>query len=492
MTFANRTSAYESWLIDSGVEISKKIQITDLRSQNQGRAVLAIDDIDEDEELFKIPRSLTINAYNCSLLKENESIREKLLQLPQWEALILVLLYEWKVKGDTSPWFPYLQVLPIYAEQNLVFNQLIYWNAEELDMLKPSYIIKRIGVDSAEKMFNEMQHLLNECIGEVTQGDFINVASLIMSYSFDVDNVGNEKHEEDVEDEDVEVDTEESSEKCPVEDALYLKSMVPLADTLNADTHAHNSSLMYSDEFLIMRSIKKISKNEQVFNSYSHHPNAEILRRYGYVEPNGSAHDFAEISMADISRQFTSTDEFDTVIQCLKQIEEEEEENFLLDSYDCFVAGEVIFELIFVVQLLDVIFKVHQENQFLNHSEDVILKGVKRIFKKCYQLLESKKVTEGFLSKFKTILEDRLSQYPANLIASSKTDLGVNTRQQQARTVLISEIKSLKKCLDVDEIFFSGDEKYTTIKDDKLLKNILSKSIREGEASHQRKKQKTM
>lgn len=490
MTFAQRTSAYESWLIDSGVEISKKVQIADLRAQNQGRAVVAIEDIEEDEELFRIPRSLLINACNCSLLKENESTKEQLMQLPQWKALILVLLYEWKVKGDSSPWLPYFQVLPINDNGNYSLNQLIYWSAEELNMLKPSYIIKRVGADSAKRMFNEMKELLAMHIGEVGQSEFNDVASLIMSYSFDVDKIKNEDDDEDEEED--EGDIGGSSELCPVETSLYLKSMVPLADTLNADTHAHNASLMYSDDYLIMRSIKNISKGEQVFNSYSQHPNSEILRRYGYVEPHGSVHDFAEISLLDISRQFGAGDKFDTVIKNFKRIQEEEEEVFVLDSYDCFVAGEVIFELIFVIQLLEVVFKVDQENGFLDDSKESIFKGVKRIFKKCYQLLESKRLTEGFLLRYQRILEYRLSQYPTNLQVEVEEYQSVDTKEQQSKVVLVSEIKSLKKCLDVNKMFLSGDERYTTIKDDKLLKNILRKSFSEGETSRQRKKQKTI
>lgn len=492
MTFANRTSAYLSWLVDSGVSISKKVQIADLRAQNQGRAVVAIEDIEEDEELFRIPRSLLINACNCSLLNDNASITEKIMQLPQWEALILVVLYEWKVKGESSLWFPYFQVLPVNDENNYTLNQLIYWSSEELALLKPSFIINRVGVDSAERMFSGMSDLLSLCIGEVSQEEFNAVASLIMSYSFDVDKVKSKDNVAEEEDEDDEDDEEESSEMCPIEEAKYLKSMVPLADTLNADTHAHNASLMYSDDFLIMRSIKKICKDEQVFNSYSQHPNAEILRRYGYVEPTGSVHDFAEISMTDLSRQFEPADKLDTAVRCLKQIQEEEGEAFLLDSYDCFASGEVIFELIFVVQLLDVIFKVDQENDFLSDSEEVIFKSVKRMFKKCYQLLESKKLTDGFLLKYKAILEDRLSQYPKEVQADLGKDVNIETREQQAKVVLMSEAASLKMCLDVDKVFFSGEAKYSTIKDDKLLKNILSKSFSVDETSRQRKKHKTV
>ena len=44
-----------------------------------------------------------------------------------------------------------------------------------------------------------------------------------------------------------------------------------------------------------MRSTKLIVKNEQIYNTYGDLPNADLLRRYGYVIP-GSRDDVVEIS----------------------------------------------------------------------------------------------------------------------------------------------------------------------------------------------------
>jgi len=43
-----------------------------------------------------------------------------------------------------------------------------------------------------------------------------------------------------------------------------------------------------------MRSIKPISKGEQIYNTYGNLPNSDLLRRYGYVLP-GSKDDVVEI-----------------------------------------------------------------------------------------------------------------------------------------------------------------------------------------------------
>jgi N-lysine methyltransferase SETD6 len=57
-----------------------------------------------------------------------------------------------------------------------------------------------------------------------------------------------------------------------------------------------------------MRSIKPIAKNEQIYNTYGNLPNADLLRRYGYVIP-GSRDDIVEISAETIIEVVSSCTE---------------------------------------------------------------------------------------------------------------------------------------------------------------------------------------
>lgn len=482
MNFTSKTELFEEWLADSGAELSTKIRVADLRDMGQGRAVVATEDIEEDEELFKLPRSLLINAENCSLVLDKVSLKETLSALGQWQALILLVFYDWKVKGDQSRWYPYFQILPVNDQDNYIFNQLMYWTPLELELLIPSFVIRRIGKESAKRLYDEMKDLLTEYIGEVSQAEFNDVATLIMSYSFDVDRINSEADNIEAEEE------EGGNDDCPVKDSHYFKSMVPLADTINADTHAHNAILMYSDEYLIMRSISKIPKGAQIFNSYSQHPNSEILRRYGYVEKDGSAYDFAEISQNEISTYFDRNQKFEKVMDCVKLVEEEKEENFVLDTYDFFVSGEVIPEFIFLIQLLVVIFEVDKNNAFLESSPEIVKEGIKRIYEKCYQLIDSKKLTEGFLAAYKSILKERLSQYPSDIETFSGSQ---SRRPDQAKIVLKSEVTSLKNCLQVEKVFFEGEEKYTEIDGANLLRDILSNSFFKDDSNRPLKRLKS-
>lgn len=57
-----------------------------------------------------------------------------------------------------------------------------------------------------------------------------------------------------------------------------------------------------------MRSIRPIQKDEQIYNTYGNLPNADLLRRYGYVIP-GSQDDLVEISTEIIIEVVSSHNE---------------------------------------------------------------------------------------------------------------------------------------------------------------------------------------
>ena len=57
-----------------------------------------------------------------------------------------------------------------------------------------------------------------------------------------------------------------------------------------------------------MRSIRPIPQNEQIYNTYGNLPNADLLRRYGYVIP-GSRDDLVEVSTEIIIEVVSSHNE---------------------------------------------------------------------------------------------------------------------------------------------------------------------------------------
>lgn len=548
--FEKFTDNFSNWLKERGIQINPKLKLEDLREQNQGRGLVAVEDIKEDQVLFSLPRSVTICVDNCTLIKDRPDLKEKLMKLNHWDSLIIVLLYEIKVVGEKSPWIDYFNILPINDEQNYVFNQLMFWSPEELKHLSPSLITERIGRDLAEAMYRKLHPKIVvhdfkiDQLGEVSLDEYHKIASLIMSYSFDVErpefvgkfDQGQDSDLDDYEDDDDNddnddddntndnpesngkparvvstnanvSDTEEnglsnitlSSDKTDVgtfpstDDEVegnilndgFFKSMVPLADMLNADTTKHNASLFYTKLELIMKSVKPIKKGQQVYNTYSDHPNSEILRRYGYVEIRGSKYDFGEIPLSLIKKFFIETQSMspslvDEVLSIMNQIvhddEEDEMVDIVLDSYDCFKTGEVIIELIFVIQVLTIISALNLLKSMEHLKYESKFAFVNRILKKCYQLIESKKLTKIFLSNYKKILSSRIDQYPEIATISFNDNMMLN-REKMAGVVLKSEYQSLVNCLNIDKAFNTDNGPYKFIEDDKLIKNIVKKNF---------------
>lgn len=512
-SFADRTDNFSKWLVDQKVTLSPKVALKDLRDQNQGRGLVAVEDIGVDEVLFTIPRTACINVDNCTLVKDKPELKDKLMTLNHWDSLIIVLLYEIKVVKQSN-WIPYFNILPINDEENYVFDQLMFWSDVELESLNPSLITERIGKDLAAGMYKKLHPKITvEEFGLTSVADFSleeynKIASLIMSYSFDMERLEflaknkrkNEEEEDDDEYEEVDIEdsknhaSEPTQERIPTDDETeknilndgFFKTMIPLADSLNADTTRHNASLMYVEKDLVMKSIKPIKKGYQVYNTYSDHPNSEILRRYGYVEIIGSKHDFGEIPLAVIKKVFLDTKTIsesflNELLSIINEIIARDTDNELvdivLDSYDCFISGEVILELIFIIQVLTILVAINllKSMEHLRYESKYTL--ILRIFKKCYQLIESKKLTKLFLSNYRKILNLRLLSYPdiANKAFNNDQKI-ILSRELMANIVLKSEYQSLTNCLDEDKVF-SRDEKYAFIDDDKLIRNIVKKKF---------------
>ncbi|CAI5760063.1 unnamed protein product [Candida verbasci] len=472
-TFDELTDNFETWLIENGVIINPKIKIHNFSNIDLGRGLIATDNLESNEILFKIPKNIIFNMKNNSLIVKYPKLYSKLLNINPWKSLIIVLYYEFK-NNQNSFWFNYLKILPDSISD---FNQLIFWSPGELKSLRPSCILDRIGYDSATEMYDKILKIMEEfAIPEFDKDVFTFekyniIATLIQSYSFDLN------EEQDDEDENGDENEEEKEEEESI------KSMIPLADTLNADTNLNNAKLFNEGkEYLVMKSIKPIFKDEQIFNTYSDHPNSEILRRYGYVEPQGSKFDFGEIPISLIKDFFVekydiTVEYLNSVFKFIKMICNDEEDDdekieLILDTYDCFKNNQVIIELIFLIQILTIILKIKDEI-------NIEFNQINKIFKKCYQLIEMKRITKEFIINFESILQKRLDQYPD--IAKEPSENSNNIlfdRFKMAEVVLKSEYQSISNCKNninktIEKVI--GDCK--VIADLKLIRSILKKKI---------------
>ncbi|KAJ4302737.1 Ribosomal lysine N-methyltransferase 4 [Kalmusia sp. IMI 367209] len=291
--FNEATHVFLDWLKRSGAEISPKIQLKDLRNVQAGRGVVTTQDINEDEVLFRIPRSAVLSVENSIL--SNEIPKATFDHLGPWLSLILVMLYEY-LNNDASNWAPYFRILP--SE----FNTLMFWQEDELAELQASAVVHKIGRQSADETFkSQLIPVIKEFAEVIFAGDtraperaaemespenvqlMHKMGSLIMAYAFDVEPAQSQK----------EVDEEGYASED--EDEALPKGMVPMADMLNADADRNNARLFYEESSLSMKALKAIKAGEEIFNDYGPLPRSDLLRRYGYITDNYAQYDVVEI-----------------------------------------------------------------------------------------------------------------------------------------------------------------------------------------------------
>lgn len=327
-----------------GASFHSDLSITDLRSRNAGRGIIATADIPADTDLFVIPRDYGISVETSELRQKLPSLfateddnedemvedaEDAMTELPKpWLDLILVLLYEYFHREDhassrSTRWKAYWDVLP---ED---FNTLMFWSENEMSALQASASRGKVGKDTADRMFRRKilpvvtRHedvFYPEDAQRLGEKDLLILAhrmgSLIMAYAFDLENEKGD--EEDEEGEDGWAEDREGT---------MAMGMVPMADMLNADAE-FNAHLEHGEKELTMKSLRLIKKGEEVLNYYGPLPNSDLLRRYGYTSAKHARYDVVEISWDLITKSM------EDVLGSLPAVEVEEgelEESFVLE-----------------------------------------------------------------------------------------------------------------------------------------------------------------
>ncbi|ANB11485.1 Rkm4p [Sugiyamaella lignohabitans] len=439
--FNDKTTAFWKWLVANGVEISPKVAIHDYRAQNQGRGLRAEEDIQEDEILFTIPRKSVIAVDNDSRFVE--FLKSSGEETDPWFGLIAYMMSI----QSSDRWKPYFDILPDS------FNTPMFWSDEDIERLRGSALIDKIGKKEADNSYHEqVVPLLNSPgASEFFSGDidtsinaFHRMGSLIMSYGFDIEpskstnstsNHGNDGNE-DEEDDDVDA----------------VKAMVPLADILNAHTRLCNAHLCHTDDnsVLEMRSIKKIAKGDQIYNTYGELPNSDLMRRYGYAQAGGTEFDVVEIStdliidavkseLVNSSTKLTNQD-IDAQFGTLAKLDQD---NDIIDeAYDIPVSGELEPETI----MLTLFLQLTEQSQ--GYKPRAVLESI-------YNKAQSGELTTESLPILQRAINSRLAMYPAHLVSEIRNDRTPDlsdevftTRAKMCQEVLIGEIRILLNCLD--------------------------------------------
>jgi len=201
--------------------------------------LVALQDIEQDEELFCTPQSAVLSVKNSGLRRVQSEIFDF---LGSWHSLVLAMINE-DGQRQKSMWWHYLNILPTS------FDTLLYWSPSELAELQGSAVIDKIGKEDADRSFvysllplvkgtPELWGMHAEAFrGRHAESLLLKVAhrmaTLIMAYGFDLDPESRSSEEED--EEYVERDGGSSQSDYDLK-----KGMLPLADLINADGDLNN------------------------------------------------------------------------------------------------------------------------------------------------------------------------------------------------------------------------------------------------------------
>ncbi|KAF0320688.1 set domain protein [Colletotrichum asianum] len=442
--FQTKSQGFLAWFKSlPGATFHNDIEIVDLRGQNAGRGIIATKDIPAETTLFTIPRRSIINVETSELPKKipqvftgNDGDDEDMENEPldSWGSLILVMIYEF-LQGAASPWKPYFEVLP---EK---FDTLMFWESSDLEHLKGSAVLSKIGKEEADEMFRS--RILSviaanpavfypEGSSTLGEAELLQLAhrmgSIIMAYAFDLDN-------------EEEPEQEEDDEWIEDRDGKTMLGMVPMADILNADAE-FNTHVNHGDDELTVTALRPIPAGEEILNYYGPHPNSELLRRYGYVTPKHSRYDVVEIPwdlvQASVSEHLKIGDDV------WKQVEEyvdpeELEDVFVLERESGEPDSEGQFRTVAEVREISAEFEEQLK---------AVLKAIKKINGDL--IPDKRKRDEVFHAVIVSTLQKILSQYPTStqedeaLLATSD----LTTRQRMAIHVRLGEKKLLKEALE--------------------------------------------
>ena len=379
----------------------------------EGQTV-ALSPLSADETLFRLPRSscLTLSTSRLGGLLHPASA-SAVAALSPWLQLVLVLMHE--SREDDSPWRPYLDLLPAR------FDTLMYWRPHELDWLRGSKVVDKIGRASAEATF--LRELLPVVRANPTVFGAVaaseeglletahHMASVVMAYSFDLAVNGDEDDEDDDDDDDDD-DDGYGAEK-------HYKAMVPLADLLNADVPA-NCRLFQTAAHLEMRTLVPVPAGEQLFNDYGPLPRSDLLRRYGYTTRNYAVYDVVEIPAPMVIAHCGGGGE--------DRIEHLLEEGVLDDSFDleAEAQGQVPDEVVVVV------------NTLLASDEEF------RAWK-AKGKLPKPRISEDAAEVLARVVQQRLGEYPTSIEEDERLlETGVAGREKDAIEVRLGEKRILR------------------------------------------------
>ncbi|OQV17500.1 putative N-lysine methyltransferase setd6 [Hypsibius exemplaris] len=287
-----KLAAFVRWCVDlrPAFTISKKVYMG-IRGSAANYGMIAVEDIEPGEEIFRIPIERTLSWENLIHTNKLRPEIEKMAVASRWTPIILAIMLEDGV--ENSRWSEYLR---LFLRSNELSIPLL-WEQDALINMQGLNIAQRVAKDRAQiasdfknwvfpVLMRELQ--LNESSFDILLNEAYRVAAFVMSYSFTRPQPDDD---EKANDENAAEDADESDgdeEATTAGNALAeVPLMIPIADILNASVHKNNAKLHWNEDdgkFLSMLCTKPIAAGEEVFNTYGEISSEEMLYLYGYAE----------------------------------------------------------------------------------------------------------------------------------------------------------------------------------------------------------------
>jgi hypothetical protein len=121
----------------------------EITNESSGRGLLARRDINDGDELIKIPLKLCITKQTARKTMGKDVVT---MEMNEYIAMALQLVYEKFIQQDQSTWRDYINVLPEINEVNPTFT----WKDEDLDFLQGSPVIAATK-SMQMKVWNEIE-----------------------------------------------------------------------------------------------------------------------------------------------------------------------------------------------------------------------------------------------------------------------------------------------------------------------------------------------
>lgn len=323
------------WCEKVGLVLNSKVCVSKDGTVSE-YGMLAKDDIEEGEVLFTIPRSALLHhgTTEVSALLEKET--GSLQSSSGWVPLLLALLHEYT--SAASHWKPYLSLWADFR----TLDHPMFWSKEERDaLLRGTGIPEAVDTDlsNIQREYKEVvlpfiaRHPQLWDPDTCTLELYKQLVAFVMAYSFQ-----EPQQEEDDDDEDEDED-EETHDNPPM--------MVPMADMLNHVSN-HNANLEFTPESLKMVCVRPIRRGEEVFNTYGHMANWQLLHMYGFTEPFPSnSNDTADIPIAALQEISTQGIQSDLERQHMDEVWDvlhetmQEKEAFVFGKQGCLTDSEL-------------------------------------------------------------------------------------------------------------------------------------------------------